>query len=90
MCVHVCMVVRLCLCSAVQQILGITVPETADENTERHTFGIDIRMIHLSAKDIFSVWDFAGQVLYTFTCSLYCPVHVNVHTFVHPYTCTYM
>ena len=35
---------------------------TPDDDIERHTFGIDIRMMHLSGKDIFSVWDFAGQV----------------------------
>ena len=46
----------------VQQMLGMTVPVTADDDTVRHTFGIDIRMMHLSAKDFFNVWDFAGQV----------------------------
>lgn len=46
-----------------QQIFGTgtSVPTTLDDS-ERHTFGIDIRMMHLSGKDIFNVWDFAGQV----------------------------
>lgn len=47
-----------------QQIFGTgtSVPTTLDDDSERHTFGIDIRMMHLSGKDIFNVWDFAGQV----------------------------
>ena len=29
---------------------------------KRHTFGIEITSMQLSGRDIFSVWDFAGQV----------------------------
>ena len=56
----------MCTCVALtlQQIFGLgsNVEITQEGDTERHTFGIDIRMMHLSGKDIFSVWDFAGQV----------------------------
>ena len=36
--------------------------ETPDDDVTRHTFGIDISPMQLSGKDLFSVWDFAGQV----------------------------
>ena len=35
---------------------------TDDDNVERCTFGIEISTMQLSGKDLFSVWDFAGQV----------------------------
>ena len=38
------------------------VEETPDDDVTRHTFGIDISPMQLSGKDLFSVWDFAGQV----------------------------
>ena len=43
-------------------MLGMTVPVTPEDGSTQHTYGIDIRMMHLSAKDFFNVWDFAGQV----------------------------
>lgn len=48
-------------------MLGMNVPVTSDNSTSKHTYGIDIRMMHLSAKDFFNVWDFAGQV-HTLCC----------------------
>ena len=36
--------------------------ETPVDDVTRHTFGIDISPMQLSGKDLFSVWDFAGQV----------------------------
>lgn len=41
---------------------GKDVEETEEDNVTRHTFGIDITPMQLSGKDLFSVWDFAGQV----------------------------
>ena len=38
------------------------VEETTDDDVTRHTFGIDISQLQLSGRDLFSVWDFAGQV----------------------------
>ena len=35
---------------------------TDDDNVDRCTFGIEITTMQLSGKDLFSVWDFAGQV----------------------------
>ena len=35
---------------------------TDEGNVERHTFGIDISPMQLSGRDLFSVWDFAGQI----------------------------
>ena len=57
---------------------------TPDSEAKRHTFGIDICMMHLSGKDIFSVWDFAGQVntlyahVYTYTCNTYTYMEILV------------
>ena len=47
-----------------QSLVGIAkdVEVTSEENVERHTYGIEITSMQLSGKDIFSVWDFAGQV----------------------------
>ena len=41
---------------------GKDLEETEEDNVTRHTFGIDITPMQLSRKDLFSVWDFAGQV----------------------------
>ena len=38
------------------------VEETPEDDVKRHTFGIDISQLQLSGRDLFSVWDFAGQV----------------------------
>ena len=35
---------------------------TDDDDVLRSTFGIEITTMQLSGKDLFSVWDFAGQV----------------------------
>ena len=43
-------------------MLGKTVEVTDDDNVDRCTFGIEITTMQLSGKDLFSVWDFAGQV----------------------------
>ena len=53
-------------------MLGMAVPVTPDEDSSQQTYGIDIRMMHLSAKDFFNVWDFAGEV-YTYVCVIYSP-----------------
>ena len=45
-----------------QSLVGEDVEVTSEENVERHTYGIEITSMQLSGKDIFSVWDFAGQV----------------------------
>ena len=77
----------------VQQMLGVTVPVTSEEDTMRHTFGIDIRMMHLSAKDIFSVWDFAGQVLYFIHIIMYTSMHTIAATrrcTLYPCRCSLM
>lgn len=47
---------------SLQALLGKTVEVTDDDNVERCTFGIEISTMQLSGKDLFSVWDFAGQV----------------------------
>lgn len=36
--------------------------ETAENDVNRCTFGIEITSMQLSGKDLFSVWDFAGQI----------------------------
>lgn len=38
------------------------VEETDEGNVERCTFGIEITSMQLSGRDLFSVWDFAGQI----------------------------
>ena len=45
-----------------QALLGKTVEVTDDDDVLRSTFGIEITTMQLSGKDLFSVWDFAGQV----------------------------
>lgn len=42
--------------------MGKAVEETDEADVDRHTFGIEITSMQLSGRDIFSVWDFAGQV----------------------------
>ena len=45
-----------------QTLLGRDVAETPEGDVDRSTFGIEITSMQLSGKDLFSVWDFAGQV----------------------------
>ena len=45
-----------------QKLLGRDVKETEEEDIDRCTFGIEITSLQLSGRDLFSVWDFAGQV----------------------------
>ena len=59
--VCVCVIGGTCV-FRLQQMLGMTVPVSPEDGSTQHTYGIDIRMMHLSAKDFFNVWDFAGQV----------------------------
>ena len=53
---HVCMYVCM------QTLLRREVEITDGNNVERHTFGIEITSVNLSGKDLFNVWDFAGQI----------------------------
>ena len=45
-----------------QQLLGKDVQETDENNVDRCTFGIEVTSLQLSGRDLFSVWDFAGQI----------------------------
>lgn len=36
--------------------------ETNEDSVDRSTVGIEITSMQLSGKDLFSVWDFAGQI----------------------------
>lgn len=42
--------------------MGRNVPDTEEDDVARCTFGIEITSLQLSGKDLFSVWDFAGQI----------------------------
>ena len=46
----------------IQALLGRSVEVTGEDDVIRSTFGIEITTMQLSGKDLFSVWDFAGQV----------------------------
>ena len=50
------------LACEMQKLLGRDVKETEEEDTGRCTFGIEITSLQLSGRDLFSVWDFAGQI----------------------------
>lgn len=45
-----------------QALLRKPIEETDESNVERLTFGIEITSMQLSGRDLFSVWDFAGQI----------------------------
>ena len=45
-----------------QSLLGRDVEETNEDNVGRSTVGIEITSMQLSGRDLFSVWDFAGQI----------------------------
>ena len=42
--------------------MGKNIEETTEGDVNRSTFGIEITSMQLSGKDLFSVWDFAGQI----------------------------
>lgn len=48
--------------SVLQKLLGKDVQETDGANVNRCTFGIEVSSLQLTGRDLFSVWDFAGQI----------------------------
>lgn len=68
------------LIHVLQSLLGRNVEETAENDVMRHTFGIEITSMQLSGKDLFSVWDFAGQVENFITHQIFISTQSTVFT----------
>ena len=63
-----------------QSLLGRNVEVTRDDCVDRCTVGIEITSMQLSGKDLFSVWDFAGQIENFITHQLFISTQSTVFT----------
>ncbi len=50
------------LYAVLQKLIGKDVQATDLSDVDRSTFGIEVTSLQLSGRDLFSVWDFAGQI----------------------------
>ena len=69
-----------CFTCYIKVLLGRNVAVTSEDSVSRCTVGIEITSMQLSGRDLFSVWDFAGQIESFITHQLFISTQSTVFT----------